>query len=187
MRRYFFSHLPIVLIYSLILIGLSVLGGADLKGVFWLSSLILFLGVLTGVYLLFLDRIVYTFSYPQEQLSQQFTWLWKQKKWGQAMQLLDARRSEQQKLTFRSAIFMVVWVFLAFFALTSTAGIFGKGVVMGLMLHILYDAWRLQRMDSGRLNTRLFWQLGRNFSHEEQLVFLWIITGTFIWLSTWVG
>lgn len=169
----------------MLLKGLS--GGSFTEGSFWVQGVMLTLGVLVGVYVLFLDRIVYAYSYPKEQLSQQFTWLWKQRKYGQALRLLDDRRSEQQKLTFRSALFMVVWVFLAFFALTSTASVFGKGVVMGLMLHVLFDAWRLQNMDSGRLNTRLFWQVGRKFSHEEQLVFLWIMTGIFVFLSTWLG
>jgi hypothetical protein len=103
-----------------------------------------------------------------------------------ALELLDDRRGEQNKLTFRSAIFMAVWVPLCFFAITSTTGLFGKGVVMGLMAHILYDAWRLQKQDPGRLNERLFWQIARLVKREEQLLFMWVVTGLFVVFSFWV-
>ena len=144
------------------------------------------LGVVLGVLLLFIDRISYTYAYPGEQLSQQFTWYVKQKQYLTGLALLDSRRLEQEKLTFRSALFMVVWVPLSFFALTSTSGLFGKGVVMGLMLHVLTDSWRLQKMDPQRLHVRLFWIIKRVVTPEERQVFLWIITGLFVFLSFWV-
>lgn len=186
MRRYLTSHLPIALAYGLLIMAIR--GNwwpfeinELLRWVWWL------LGTGVGVMILFLDRVAYTFAYPTEQLSQQFTWLVKRKNYVQAMELLDLRRGEQEKLTFRSALFMVVWILLAFFALTSTSAMFGKGVVMGLMLHILYDAWRLQKEDPGKLSTRLFWQIKRGFSNEEKLTFLWVMTGFFVWFSFWVG
>ena len=188
MRRYIAAHLPVVLLYTLLLVALVVI--RNVRQLSWSlmgESLMLFAGVLVGALVLFLDRVVYTYSYPQEQLSQQFVHVWRQRKYLSALSLLDSRRSEQEKLTFRSALFMVIWVPLAFFALTSTTGVFGKGVVMGLMLHILYDAWRLQRMSPERLHTRLFWQVAREVTHEEQLVFLWVMTGIFVLFSLWLG
>lgn len=142
---------------------------------------------MAGVLVLFLDRVVYVYSYPGTQLSQQFAWYWKEKKYWTALSLLDARRLEQERLTFRSALFMAVWVPLAFFALTSTTGLFGKGVVMGLMLHILSDSWRLQRTEPRRLHIRLFWMIKRVIRDEERLVFLWVVTGIFGLFSFWVG
>jgi hypothetical protein len=178
MRRYFSSHLPIALAYGLFVMAI--------RGNWWpfhVSELIRWilwlLGTAVGVGILFLDRVAYTYAYPGEQLSQQFSWLVKNKQYIRAIEALDSRRQEQERLTFRSVLFMALWVFLAFFALTSTSSLFGKGVVMGLMLHILYDAWRLQKADPSRLDTRLFWQIKRKFSNEEKLVFLWVITGIF--------
>lgn len=144
-------------------------------------------GVVAGVLILFADRIVYTYSYPSAQISQQFAWYIKEKKYGSAFELLDARRLEQERLTFRSSLFMVIWVPLSFFALTSTTGLFGKGVVMGLMLHILSDAWRLQRVEPRRLHVRLFWLIKREIRDEERLVFLWTMTAIFVIFSFWVG
>lgn len=144
-------------------------------------------GVVIGVLVLFVDRIVYTYSYPGTQISQQFSWYIKEKKYLAALELLDARRLEQERLTFRSALFMTIWVPLAFFALTSTAGLFGKGVVMGLMLHILSDAWRLQKSEPRRLHVRLFWLIKREIRDEERLTFLSIISVLFLVFSFWVG
>lgn len=143
-------------------------------------------GVGVGGAMLFLDRIAYTLTYPNEQLSQHFNWYLKQKKYGSALSLLHTRRMEQERLVFRSALFMIMWVPLAFFALTSTAGLFGKGVVMGLMLQILLDAWSMLKADPARLHVRLFWMIKRVVTTEERLVFLWIITLLFVFLSFWV-
>lgn len=180
------ANVPMAVVY-----GLAV---ALLKGHWWPLSremattwLLYVVGVVVGTLLLYLDRVVYTLSYPKEQLSQQFAWLVKERRYREALSLLDNRRGEQNKLTFRSALFMVAWVPLAFFALTSTSGLFGKGVVMGLMFHILVDSWRLQRADSTRLNERLFWQVGRVVRPEEQLVFMYVLSGVFVLLSLWVS
>lgn len=145
------------------------------------------IGVNVGVLILFIDRVAYTYAYPEEQLSQQFAWFVKNKQYIRAIEVLDARRHEQEKLTFRSAIFMTLWIPLAFFALTSTSALFGKGVVMGLMLHILADSWRIQRDNPAGLNTRLFWQIKRVFTNEEKLVFISFMTGIFALFSFWAG
>jgi len=80
-----------------------------------------------------------------------------------------------------------VWVPLAFFALTSTSALFGKGVVMGLMFHILSDAWRLQKVEPRRLHIRLFWMIKRPVTDEERLVFMYVMTAIFGLMSFWVA
>lgn len=186
MKRYLTAHLPLALGYALFIF---VVRSAWWNGDF--PSLMLWiwwvLGVVVGVILLFADRIAYTYSYPGAQISQQFAWYVKEKKYLTALDLLDARRLEQERLSFRSALFMTIWVPLAFFALTSTTGLFGKGVVMGLMLHILADAWRLQQHEPRRLHVRLFWIIKREVKDEERQIFLWVITGLFAFMSFWVS
>lgn len=186
MKRYLVAHLPMIVIYSLAVLLL--------KSGWWRLELGILaewsgwvLGVAIGVLILFVDRIVYTYSYPGTQISQQFAWYIKEKKYLDALELLDARRLEQERLTFRSSLFVVIWVPLAFFALTSTTGLFGKGVVMGLMLHILADSWRLQQKDPRRLHVRLFWLIKREITDEERLVFLTIMTGIFVLFSFWIS
>ena len=186
MKRYLTAHLPLALGYALLIF---VVRSAWWNGDF--SSLLLWIwwivGVVVGVIILFADRIAYTYSYHGAQISQQFAWYIKEKKYLTALDLLDARRLEQERLSFRSALFMAIWVPLSFFALTSTTGLFGKGVVMGIMLHILADAWRLQVKDPRRLHVRLFWIIKRVVTDEERQVFLWVITGIFALMSFWIS
>lgn len=186
MRRYVAAHLPMALVYSLAIFLVRSQWwqfdfGNLVHWVWWVA------GVVIGVLVLFMDRVAYTYAYPAEQLSQTFTWYVKERKYLSALEVLDSRRMEQERLTFRSALFMIVWVPLSFFALTSTVGLFGKGVVMGLMLHILTDAWKLQKENPQRLHVRLFWLIKRVVTPEERQVFLWVVTGIFVFLSFWVG
>lgn len=186
MKRYILSHIPLAIGYALIIFAIRsgwwrLDWGNLISWIWWI------LGVVVGVLILFADRIAYTFSYPGAQISQQFAWYIKEKKYMTALDLLDARRLEQERLTFRSSLFMVIWVPLAFFAITSTPGLFGKGVVMGLMFHILSDAWRLQSVDPRRLHVRLFWLIKRQFTDEERLAFLSIVTVIFVLFSLWIS
>lgn len=186
MQKYVLTHLPMALGYGVLVFVI--------KGLFPIDGLTHYLnwigwvvGVLVGVLVLFIDRIVYTYSYPGTQIAQQFSWYWKQKQYITALTLLYERRLEAERLTFRSSLFMAVWVPLAFFATTSTSQLFGKGVVMGVMLHILYDSWRLQKRDPRRLHLRLFWLIKREVADNERLVFLWVMTGIFVILSLWIS
>ncbi len=175
----------VALVYLGLVIGLNGLkGGWSID--FWREMILFGSGVIIGVWLLFLDRLVYVYIYPQEQLSQHVWYLWRQKRYGQALAILDARRSEQNRLMLRSALFMIIWVVLALFSLTSTLSWFGKGVVMGLMWHVLYDSWRLQRANPNKLTERLFWQIKKKVSTEEQLGFLTMVTVIFGLFSWWV-
>lgn len=186
MKKYLAQHLPMALGYGLVIFFIKGL----LPFVSWeqyLNWLFFVIGVGAGVLILFADRIVYTYSYPGTQVAQQFGWYVSQKRYFQAMELLYDRRLEMERLTFRSALFMAVWVPLAFFALTSTSALFGKGVVMGLMLHILFDSWRLQKTDPRRLHLRLFWLIKREITEQERLMFLWVMTAIFVVFSLWVG
>ncbi len=185
MKRYLWKHLWLGLGYGAIILGLSLLKGGG-GSFFWQRFCLFELGVIVGVWLLFLDRLVYVYMYPHEQLSQQVRYWWQKKRYKQALDLVDARRTEQQRLVFRSALFMGIWVILGLFSITSTSSWFGKGVVMGLMWHILVDAWRWQRRDKEQLNKRLFWQIKRVVSQEEQLVFLGGISLVFGLLSLWL-
>ncbi len=175
------AHLPMAIGYGVLVLLINAGWNDPLNWLLWVG------GVVVGVLVLFADRIVYTYSYPGAQISQQFAWYIKEKKYLSALELLDLRRLEQERLSFRSALFMAIWVPLSFFALTSTTGLFGKGVVMGLMLHILMDAWKLQKTEPRRLHIRLFWLIKREISDEERLVFLSIITILFAGFSFWVG
>jgi len=144
----------------------------------------LWLGGVVGYGLVFLDRLVYVYLlHPHEQLSQQVQYSLRQRNLKGALELLHMRRGEQGKLSFRSFLFVVAWVPLALFALTSTGEVFAEALVMGLGLHLVYDFWRDQQENAEVLNQRLFWQVKRVVSLKEQKIFLWGFSAVFVGLS----
>jgi hypothetical protein len=130
--------------------------------VMWLAGVV-------GYGLVAVDRLVYVYwLHPEEQLSQQVRSLVAEKRYREMVELIYQRRKEQTKLSFRSLLFLVVWVPLAFFALTSTGSLFASGLVMGIGLHLVQGMWREQRSNPVGLNRKLFWQVKREVSGKEQ-------------------
>lgn len=137
-----------------------------------------------GYLLVFLDRLLYAYIlYPHEQLSQQLRFQIESGNVKEALELVHRRREEQQKLVFRSFLFAAVWVPLALFAVTSSAGLYGSALVMGVGLHLIYDFWRDQQIDVQMLNKKLFWQVKRVVTQKEQKWFLYLFSGAFVWLT----
>lgn len=143
----------------------------------WLPLLSWFLGGFIGYWLLSLDRLVdIYFTHPETQLSHYVRYYIKKGQYKWALATLQKRKREQERLTFRSALFHLVWVVLAFFALTSTTSLLGKGVVIGIGLHLLLDEWEDYLVDQECLRRWLFWQIKREVSLKEQKIFLWGMT-----------
>lgn len=138
-----------------------------------------------GWLLVFLERLVWVYwTKPQTQLATEARYLISQRRFKAVGQLLMMRSQEQIELSFHSALFQAVWVPLALFAITSTASMFGKGMIMGLGLHLLYDEWQDYRRSPELLRSWLFWQIKRTVSFQEQKVYLWIMTIAFVILSS---
>jgi len=140
-----------------------------------------FSGALLGGYFIKLEQIVYVYYiHPDEILSLDAKRMIQEKRKKEVLQLLREGVTEQ-RLAFRSALFQVVWLVLAFFTLTSTAGVFGKTLVMAIGLHLLLDEW--EDLLKGKSLYWLFWQIKRTVSEKEQKMFVWIMTGLFAGLS----
>ncbi len=140
-----------------------------------------FAGAFLGAYFIKLEQIFYVyFTHPEEALSVEVKNLINQKRKKEVWQLLRQRVGEQ-KLAFRSALFQVIWVVLAFFVLTSTSSVFGKTLVMAIGLYLLLKEWEAM-LDKKEINW-LFWQVKRVIAPKEQKIFLWGMTGIFAVLS----
>lgn len=136
-----------------------------------------------GWSLAFLDIVAYIYIlHPEVQLSQQISYQIRNKQYKQAFELIKRRQEEFDKLTVRSALFQVVWVILAVFALTSVPSLFGKALVMGLGLRILVDEWREWFKDKNKLKSWLFWQIKREVSMDELKWYMYIMTGIYLYL-----
>lgn len=106
-------------------------------------------------------------------------------RWREAINFLIVRGGEQRVLMGYSVVFLVVWIPLAFFLLTSSPSWFARGLVMGIGLRaviqmILY--WR--RYDL--LSTTFFWQIKREVPENEVRIVLGVIIGLFCGLTLMV-
>lgn len=172
--------------------GLRLVRSANLSQftslIFWKNYgwqfLLWLVGGVVGWQLMRFDRLLWVyFSHPEEKMSLYIKDLINKRQFKQAILDLEKYKDYQKHLSFRSALFQVVWVALAFFTVTSTPSFFGKGLVMALGLHLLLEEWQDQLKDPNILNSWLFWQIKRPISLTEQKWYLWGMTGLFAVLS----
>ena len=170
--------------YLLGVVGGGLFGGSLIISRDWLSIIGFFIGGVVGWVLVRLDRLVYVYwSHPDTQVAQYARYHFERKNWKAGFGLLEQRKQEMEELTFRSALFQVAWVVLALFALTSTAGLFGKAVVMGLGLKILFNELQDYMKDKALLKRWLFWQIKRPITDNEVKWYMNIMTVVFIGLT----
>jgi len=156
----------------------SLQGGNYLAWSTWELVVGWLVGGFVGYWLLSLDRLVDVYvTHPETQLAHYIRYYIQKGNYRWAWQTLGQRKGEQTRLTFHSALFQVVWLVLAVFAITSTSALFGKGVVMGLGLHLLLNEWRDYIASPDRLRQWLFWQIKREVPAKEAKIFLWVMTG----------
>jgi len=143
-----------------------------------------FVGGVIGWNLPILDYFVYIyFTHPEEEISKGLKNQLRSGTIFNSLRLIDKNRDSMPHLGFRSALFGAAWVILAFFAVTSSASYFGKGVVMAVGLYLLAEQWDWQLRNPAKLNSQLFWQVKRVVSQEEQKYYLWLMTGLFAVLT----
>jgi len=98
------------------------------------------LGGTLGVFLPDLDHLIYVFFLdPQDLTSQRVSFLCQKKEYKRAIELLYETRSERRELAFHTLIFQIIFFILAFWVMSSSASIFGKGLVLSFALHLSVD------------------------------------------------
>jgi hypothetical protein len=165
--------------YLLTLVWLGVVSLLRWK---WNLELIgLWLGALVGTMILDLDQVFYALLiYPEEKACQ----LWREKKIKTFLEYLAETYSQRIKLTFHNALFQVGFLVFSFWVLTSTGGLFGKGLVMAANLHLLKDEFHL--LLAGReeqLRRWLFWPVRKEVSLEGQKIFVGVMGLVFLGLN----
>jgi len=144
--------------------------------VFNLDLLWWLLGAVLGFLFVFGDRVVYLLvSNPNEALSIKIKDLLKQNKIGEGTELLLKERYDQKELVMRSFLFLIVWIAMAFFAMTSVVNAFARGLILGIGMHIEFDLIYDYLFDKERLDL-WFWQIKRTLEPEEKFWFV-VITG----------
>ena len=100
----------------------------------------LWLGAVVGTILPDVDHFIYIFFLkPHELTSQRASAMLKKRSIMGTFEFLAETRYERTKIIFHTAAFQLVFVLLAFWVLTSSGSIFGRGLVTAFLLHLLVD------------------------------------------------
>ncbi len=168
-----FGTLAVVVLGKLVTRNLAL----DLGILWWL------LGAIIGFIFVFTDRFVYSFLMkPDEALGIRLRELFEGKQFSEGLMLLLNERHEQKELVMRSFLFVMVWLVLAFLAVTSIISPFGRGFMLGMGIHLVFDLlydyfWNKERFELW------FWQIKRVVSPEEKRWFVIIVSLVFTLLA----
>ena len=132
MKKEIFIHLAF-LIPLLIFVSLA-------KNWLNLSYWPFWLGGLIGTLLPDLDHLIYIFFLrPQELTSQRATYMLQKREVGNTLNLLSETRYERTKIIFHTANFQMIFVILSLLVVTSSGSLFGRGLVLAFLLHLIID------------------------------------------------
>lgn len=148
-----------------------------ITGNFILSADLLWwlLGAMLGFIFVFMDRFVYSFLMkPDEAMAMRIKDLFGEKKFVDGLTMLLSERHEQKELMMRSFLFMVVWVILALLTVTSISNPFGRGFMLGIGTHLVFDLVYDYYFNQIRFDL-WFWQIKRQISLQEKRWFLLIM------------
>lgn len=150
-------------------------------------SLIFFgIGIFLGNALLGLDSILYCYlKAPHEFTSQRVRRLFTQRQFREGFSLLSETQMERSRMIFHSVLFQVILLIVAFFVLTSTSSLLGKGLVLGILLHSLIDQWA-ELKKKGQLGS-WFWQFKLVPAKQLQRIYFGVLVFLFLVFSLlWV-
>lgn len=171
---------------TLILLTLIWLTAISLLRWTWQWNLIwLWLGAFIGIFLLDVDHLLYLLVInPHELTSQRVKHLLPQKKFKEVLILIRDTVEERARMPLHNAFFQVILYVLCFFVLTSSANLFGAGLVMGMAFHLLKDeVFHLLFGREEKLKRWLFWQAKNDISDQNQKIFVVIMGLTFLALN----
>ena len=156
----YFAHLVILLLVLTLV-----------KGLYDFSFVSLWLGGLAGIIMADLDQLIYVyFLHPEDPISIQARGYISRRKIISAWTSLVATKRERKNLIFHTAHFYLFFLALTFFILTSTASLFGHGLVIGFILHLLTDQIRDFR-EKGNLDS-WFDKLGIEVDGDKIKIYL---------------
>lgn len=151
--------------------------------VFNINLLWWLLGAMIGFLFVFFDRFAYNLiSNSKETLGLRFKEVFDRRNFIEGMKPLLAERYDQKELVMRSAMFLVVWIVLAFFTATSVANFVARGFVLGIGTHLIFDLIYDFFYDKERLDI-WFWQIKRTLEPEEKRWFVIVMSGIFVLLA----
>ncbi len=142
------------------------------KSWFNLSDMFFWVGGVLGMFLPYLDHIIYAyFLRPYELNSQRIREFIKTKKIIKALNFAIDTKFERTKLIFNTVYFNLLFLILTLLVVTSSASLFGRGLVLGVCLHFLI-AQISDLQKNGNLD---FWMKEIPFRFEKRQLRLYLL------------
>lgn len=184
----------VTLVSERVLIGISYIGlllifrllGSGLAGIVSLGTLLLCLGIVAGLGFGLIDNLVYIyFTAPNAAISIQSKNLIHQRRFKAVIELFTHQRQQFKKLAMENVLFVVAWASIGLFLITSSPSDFGRGVVLGIGLDLMYGFYH-DWPHKEYFKERLFWPIKRGFSMQELKSVVFASIGWFLLLSYFV-
>jgi hypothetical protein len=126
-----------------------------------------------GTIVLDFDQFFFIWTYPQEGSSMMVVNLWKQRRYKEALFLTAETARYRTKLMFHNSLMQGVMVVLAFWVITSSTSMMAKGLVLGMLLHLLKDEVELLRnKKEDFLHQLLWWPVKAEINNDQQKLFV---------------
>ena len=101
---------------------------------------IVWLGVLIGYYLPFVDHLFYAFIVrPNSDVSRNIRSLFSIRKFRQLVTYVNETADQRERLIIHTAYFQAVFMLLTFYILSSSSSLFGRGLVYGFSLKLFVE------------------------------------------------
>ncbi|MBN1263630.1 MAG: hypothetical protein JW991_04715 [Candidatus Pacebacteria bacterium] len=170
-------------VYSAFLIGYLCLITL-LRWQFHWQLVFLWLGGFLGLLIYNLDHVTYLlWQNPEGETAVRFRQLTTQRRFKEAFALLTDTCGERKRLVGHSVVFQATLLAVSFFAVSSTNSLFGKGLVMAMLLYSLINQGMLLANGSSLANW--FWQVRiKRSSKIEAFYYLGMVL--FFLLFSWM-
>lgn len=123
------------------------------KRFFSLSDIAFWWGGVVGTILPDIDHFIYILLLrPQELTSQRAGHMIEKRDWLGTLSFLAETRYERTKIIFHTVSFQIIFTVLAFLVLTSSGSLFGRGLVLAFLLHLIVDQ-AVDIFETGGLST----------------------------------
>jgi hypothetical protein len=150
--------------------------------VFNLGLLWWLLGAMIGFLFVFMDRFFYTVLINTNNTLGLKLKEINKKDIVEGIKLLLVEKFDQKEMVMRSFLFLLMWIVLGFFTMTSVVNHFARGFMLGIGIHLIFDLIYDYIYDKERLDT-WFWQIKRTLEPEEKRWFVMIVSVVFAFMA----
>lgn len=165
MRNKLVSHQYVLFGVLFVLILFKIVTGSFIFG---LDILWWLLGAILGFLFVFTDSFLFgLLMRPEAAMRMRLREIFAQKKFPVVLTELLNEAHEQRSMIMRSFLFLVVYMVLALLTITSVGSPFGRGFILGIGIHLVFDFVYDYLWETDRFNI-WFWQIKREFGAEEK-------------------